>query len=340
MVKKTQKEKKVKSIDVHAHIIPSKEIEVEEKYREIWYRVFKDSFGRDVLSVKGLKPDTIRKELFDIDLRLKEMNKTKVDIQAISVMPTLIQYDIDPELSIGYSQILNDAIADIVKAHPDRFVALATTPLQAPKEAGKELERSMKELGMRGAQIVPDVNGKNFDWPKLWPFYERAEELGAFILVHPTNPPGVERMPKYHLRNLIGNPLATTIAVASLIFGGVLKDFPKLKFCFSHAGGFAPYQRGRFEHGYKVRVECKEFIQKPPSEYFKLLYFDTITHSVPVLEFLAKNVGIEKVLLGSDYPFDMADPDPVATVNRMKRVTAADKKKILGKTAAKLLGIA
>ena len=340
MKKSTPKGSKTKSIDVHAHIIPLKGGKSEGKYKDIWFRIYKDSFSRDVLSVKGMAPAVISEQLFNVDLRLKEMDDTNVDMQALSVMPPLIQYDIDPQLCMSYSRTLNDAIADVVRAHPDRFVGLGTVPLQAPKEAAKELERAMKELGMKGAQIVPDVNGRNFDWPKLWPFYEKAEELGAFILVHPTNPPGVERMPKYHLRNLIGNPLATTIAVASLIFGGVLKDFPKLKFCFSHAGGFAPYQRGRFEHGYKVRVECKEFIQKPPSEYFKLLYFDTITHSVPVLEFLAKNVGIEKVLLGSDYPFDMADPDPVATVNRMKRVTAADKKKILGKTAAKLLGIA
>jgi aminocarboxymuconate-semialdehyde decarboxylase len=339
MAKTTQKGSKVKSIDVHAHIIPSKEIEVEEKYRTIWYKLSQDSFGRDVLSVKGLKPDTIRKELFDVELRLKEMDDTKVDIQAISIMPTLIQYDIDPDLSIGYSRILNDALADIVKAYPDRFVGLATAPLQAPKEAAKELERSMKELGMRGAQILPDVNGLNLDWPELWPFYEKAQELGAFILIHPINAPGTERIPKYHLRNLIGNPIATTIAAASLIFGGVLKDFPKLKFCFSHAGGFAPYQRGRFEHGYKVRLECKEFIPKPPSEYFKLLYFDTIAHYLPALEYLAKTAGIDNVLLGSDYPFDMADPDPVGSVNAMK-IPATGKRKILGETAARLLGIA
>lgn len=137
-------------------------------------------------------------------------------------------------------------------------------------------------------------------------------------------------MPKYHLRNLVGLPSATSLAIASVIFGGVLKDFPKLKFCFAHAGGFAPYQRGCFEHGYKVRVEGKEIISKPPSEYFQLLYFDTITHFTPALEYLIKSVGMDKVLLGSDYPFDMADADPVATVNLLKSITASAKRKILG----------
>ncbi len=207
--------------------------------------------------------------------------------------------------------------------------------LENPREAVKIHYKLYPEFLPKGKSIDQVLKET-----LLWPFYKKAQELGAFILVHPTNPPGAARMPKYHLRNLIGNPVATTVAVACLIFGGVLKDFPNLKFCFSHAGGFAPYQIGRFEHGYKVRAECKEFISNPPSEYFKLLYFDTITHNVSILEFLAKSVGIDKVLLGSDYPFDMADPDPIATVNSMKSISAAQKKKILGETAAKLLGMA
>ena len=197
----------------------------------------------------------------------------------------------------------------------------------------------MKQLGFRGTEIGTSVNGKNLDSPELWPFYEKAQELNAFIFVHPTNVQGAERMPKYHLANLIGNPSATSLAIASLIFGGVLENFPRLKFCFAHAGGFAPYQRGRFEHGYQVRTECKEKIKKPPSEYFKLLYFDTITHYGPALAYLIKSVGSDHVLLGSDYPADMADFDPVSSVEGLKTISNTEKKRILWNNAAELLRI-
>jgi aminocarboxymuconate-semialdehyde decarboxylase len=197
----------------------------------------------------------------------------------------------------------------------------------------------MKNLGMKGVQISTDVNGKNLDSHELRPFYEKAQELGAFILCHPNNPPGMEIMKKYHLHNLVGLPFRTSLAIASLIFGGVLKYLPGLKFCFSHAGGFAPFQRGRWEHGYRVRPECKEFISNPPSEYFKLLYFDTVTHYVPALKYLIESVGSERVLLGSDYPFDMADPNPVATVNSVESISPTEREMVLGRNAVRLLGI-
>ena len=232
-----------------------------------------------------------------------------------------------------------DAIAEAVGTCPDRFVGLATIPLQEPRQAAKELDRAVNELGLKGVCITNDINGKDLDWPKLWPFYEKAQEIGAFIFCHPSIIPGAERMQKYQLKNLVGNPFATSLAIASVIFGGVLKDFPKLKFCFAHAGGFVPYQIGRFERGYQVLRECKENIAQPPSEYFKLLYFDTITHSVPALEYLIGTVGADNVLLGSDYPYDMNDPEPVLTVNRLGTVSPDEKEKILSGNANRIFGI-
>jgi aminocarboxymuconate-semialdehyde decarboxylase len=308
---------KTKVIDIHAHIIAKK----------------------TPLDLAQYQPSTIyRLSIYNPEMRIHDMDKTGVTIQALSVRPRF-GYELDSEIALDISRAQNEMIAKFVSKHPDRFVGLATVPLQDPQAAADELDRAMSTLDMTGVEIGSNVNGKNLDAPELWPFYEKAQELEAFIFVHPTNVAGIERMQKYHLGNLIGNPLDTSLAIASLIFGGVLESFPRLKFCFAHAGGFAPYQRGRLEHGFKVRPEGKEVISKPPSEYFKLLYFDTITHYPPALRYLIESVGSDHVLLGSDYPFDMADPDPVSTVNGLESISSTEKRNVLGENAAKLLRI-
>lgn len=332
------KKDRTRVIDVHAHMIALEGEETEKKDKKIMPYLSRDASGREVLMLRGQPQLAITEPLYNPRLTIQEMDRNGVNVKALSMMP-LFQYDLDPELGIAYSRIQNESLAKSVKEYPERFVGLATVPLQDPQEAARELERAMKELSLKGVEISNEVNGKNLDWPELWPFYEKAQELGAFIFCHPSTPPGVERMGKYYLVNLVGFPLGTTLAIASIIFGGVLEDFPKLKFCFAHAGGYAPYQRGRWDHGYQVRPESKEIIKKPPSEYFRLLYFDTITHYTPALEYLIKTVGSDHVLLGSDSPFDMADADPILTVNRLESVPFKEKEKILGGNAAKLLGL-
>lgn len=330
-----------KAIDVHAHFLNEKVEGVKKEYSDFVPHVIRDSAGREFQSVKGRPLVPISEQyghIYKIEERIRDMDNSGVDIQAISV-PPMYMSGFDREVGIEVSMAQNDGIAETVKAYPDRFVGLATVPLQDPNAAADELDRAMKHLGMKGVQIGTSVNDKNLDAPELWPFYKKAQELNAFILAHPINVQGAERMPKYHLSNLIGNPSATSLAIASLIFGGVLERFPRLKFCFAHAGGFVPYQRGRFEHGYQVRSECKEMISKPPSEYFKLLYFDTITHYGPALTYLIKSVGSDHVLLGSDYPYDMADFEPVSSVKSLKTISSAEKKRVIGENAAKLLNI-
>lgn len=336
MTARTAKIHKGRTIDVHTHILFLGERG--GPYADLMPHLSRDPSDREVFAVGGRSFQALR-QLHDPKARIQEMDQTNIDIQVLSLMPPLVFYEIDPELGIAYSERQNNAIAKVVKAYPSRFVGLATVPLQKPLAAATELNRAMKDLGMKGVQITSDVNGKNLDWPELWPFYEKAQELGAFILCHPTVFPVKEQLRKYHLQNLVGHPFDTTVAVASIIFGGVLKDFPRLRFCFVHGGGFAPYQRGRFEHGYQVRSDCKEIISDPPSEYFKRLYFDTVTHYPPALEYLIRTVGSDRVLLGSDYPADMGDSDPVGTMNGLDSISQAEKERILGKNAAELLGI-
>ncbi len=328
-----------RTIDVHAHMVALGGPETEGKFKDIMPRLSHDATGRTVITARGKPSYLLPEVLYKPESRLPEMDNNKVDMQVLSMMTPFARYDLDPELGLGYSKIQNEAIAKVVRAHPDRFVGLATVPLQDPMEAPNELERAMKELGMKGVEIATDVNGKNLDWGELWPFYARAEKLGAFILVHPGVPPGAAQMKDYALFNLIGYPFVTSLAAASLIFGGVLKDFPRLKLCFAHGGGFLPYQRGRLEHGYRVKPECRQKIARPPSEYIRLLYFDTVTHDLSALGYLVETAGIDHVLMGSDFPFDVNDPDPVDTVCRLESISSEERMKIRGGNAARLLGI-
>jgi len=270
--------------------------ETEEKYTDIMPYLSHDAGGRETITAKGKPTFLLPEYLYRPELRIQEMDRNHVDMQVLSMMAPLARYDIDPQLGAGYSRIQNDAIAKVVNAHPNRFVGLATVPLQDPREAARELERAMKELGMKGVEMATDVNGKNLDWPELWPFYAKAQELGAFVLVHPGVPPGVEQMREYALFNLIGYPFVTSLAAASLIFGGVLEDFPRIKFCLA-MGRLYSLSKGAAGSRLQDKPECRRKIPKPPSEYLKLLYYDTVTHYLPALEYLIRTVGLDKVLL-------------------------------------------
>jgi aminocarboxymuconate-semialdehyde decarboxylase len=234
---------------------------------------------------------------------------------------------------------INNAFAETVNRHPDRFVAIANLPMQSPQDAARELERAVKDLGMKGAEICTNINGKNLDDKALAPFYAKMQELDVPVFLHPNNVIGADRLGNYHLGNLIGNPTDTAVAAASLIFGGVLKEFPRLKFYLAHGGGTCPYIRGRWEHGWRVRPEAKVNIHKPPSEYLPLLYFDSLAHSVPALNFLVETMGPERVMLGTDYPADMSDTDPVKTIASLPHLSDAEREMIYGGNAMKLFKI-
>jgi aminocarboxymuconate-semialdehyde decarboxylase len=226
--------------------------------------------------------------------------------------------------------IQNDQMAKTIKARPDRFMGIATLPMQDPKRAADELKRAMTGLGLKGAMFASNIMGKNLDDESFAPVWATAEELGAFIFIHPNNVAGADRLKSYYLQNLIGNPLDTTIAAACLYFGGVMDRYPKLKVCLAHGGGFTPYQAARWQHGWKVRAEARKNVPNEPKDtnVAKRFYYDTILHSSAVLEFLIGHVGAERVLLGSDYPYDMAMLDCVAHVRGLN-IPDADKARIL-----------
>lgn len=273
---------------------------------------------------------------FDIARRLKDMDATGIDVHVLSASPQTYLYNLEPELSATVAAIQNDQMAKHVAAHPDRFMALATLPLAQPVRAADELKRVMTQHKFKGAMFASNVRGTNLDDPMFEPLWAEAEKLGAFMFVHPNNVAGADRLKSYYLQNLIGNPLDTTIAAASLYFGGVMDRYPKLKVMLAHGGGFTPYQAARWEHGWKVREEAKKNIKSQPKNIAGRFIYDTILHSDKTLEAMIGLVGVDKVMLGSDYPYDMAMLDCVSHVRGLK-ISDADKNAILSGNFEKVL---
>lgn len=277
--------------------------------------------------------------LFDVDLRLYHMSQMGIDVQALAVPPFMYFYAADPQTGLAYAQKLNNAIAKVVESHEDRFIGLATVPLQDPPQAVRELERAVHSLGMKGVEIGSNVNGKNLDEPEFRPFFAKAEELDIPIFIHPHYVLAPARLSRYHLGNLIGNPTDTTVAVASLIFGGVMEEFPRLKVYLAHAGGCVPYICGRWEHGWRNNVTAHQALQRPPSYYLGRFCYDTIAHSPESLTFLIKRMGADKVMLGTDYPFDMGDYQPVQHVEGLTEVPLQDRQRIIEENAPRLFNL-
>jgi aminocarboxymuconate-semialdehyde decarboxylase len=327
----------MKAIDVHAHILSDETMGLLQKALPdlgVKHTAIDADFG--VLEVAGTAYRPFPRGGWDLDRRLKDMDLAEVDMQVVSNTPQTFLYNLDAQITATASRIQNDQIAKLVRERPDRFMGLATLPMQAPELAAQELERAMRQLGLKGCQIGSNVNGKNLDDPALAPLWKAADALSAFIMVHPTQVAGADRLKSYYLANLIGNPLDTTIAAASLVFGGVIERYPAIKFFMVHGGGFAPYQAGRWSHGWEVRAEPKVNLKVPPDAAIGRLYFDTILHGKPALEFLVATFGASHVLLGSDYPYDMGTLECARQVRALS-IPEADRATILGGLALELL---
>lgn len=277
----------------------------------------------------------------DAAARLRDMDRMGIDVQAVSPAPAQYYYYADPAFGLQLAREVNDSIAGFVAAHTDRFVGLGTVPLQDPKLAVRELERCVRKLGFRGLEIGTNVNGMDLADPrlKLDRFFAKAEELDVVLFMHPMGFTHADRLTEHYFNNIIGNPLDSTLAVGHLIFSGVLDRHPKLKFCVAHGGGYIAHYHARMDHGWKARPDARTVLKKKPSSYLKKFYYDTITFDAGLLENLIERVGAKQVMLGSDYPFDMGDDDPVGLVEGLRGIGDDDKARILGGTAARLLKI-
>ena len=323
--------------DIHAHILEVDTVaELQAALPEVGFSFTPIDDESAVLDVGGAKYRPFPRGGWDVERRIADMARYEFDRQLLAVCPQTVLYDKPAEAALIASKIQNDAITRRCRTNPDLFQGLATLPMQAPEAAAAELERAMTDGGHLGAMLGTNINGKNLDMPELDELWERAEALGAFLLLHPLHVAGIDRQRSYYLQNFIGNPLDTTIAAACLVFGGVLERFPNLKVCLSHGGGFVPYQQARWVHGWAERAEAKVRLKGEPGPSIDRLLYDTILHEVMPLQFLVDLAGPDRVMLGSDYPFDMGQYDLVEVIDALK-ISAPDRATILAGAADRLL---
>jgi aminocarboxymuconate-semialdehyde decarboxylase len=282
----------------------------------------------------GLQP-----KLTEPKRRLEDMDRLGIQIQAISPSPFQYFYWAEADAGRAAARTVNDGIAAIVAAAPERFLGFGTVPLQDPGLAIEELDRMVKELGFRGVQLATNVCGRELSDPAYRRFLARVEELGLLIFLHPNGFTHAERLSRHYLINTIGNPLDTGVAAAHLILDGVLDEFPALKICLAHGGGYLPASADRIDHAYSCRADSRGSTRDLPSAKLKTLYYDTVVFSHAHLEYLIKRYGADRFLMGSDYPYDMGEPDPVKFIAGCKNISKSDRRKILGLNASSLLGI-
>jgi aminocarboxymuconate-semialdehyde decarboxylase len=315
-------------VDVHTHFIPRFVVE--------------EAAGPGVFGVRGedgwlAHPEgfryPVRAEILSKAAKLTQMDELGIDVSVLSLAPTLFFYDAPGDGAVAFARRSNDALADLV-AGEDRLLALAALPLQAAEEAAAELERAVTELGFAGAQIGTNCGATPLDSPELEPVLAAAERLGVPLLIHPYYVGPKPMLGEFYFTNSIGNPLDTCVAAARLIHSGTIDRHPELKVVLVHAGGFLPYQIGRLDHAFEVRKEPRVAIERKPSEYLGRFWFDSISHSDASLEFLVSLVGIDRIVLGTDLPFDMGDPVPLERIRRIGVDPDG-----LGANAASLLGV-
>ena len=327
------------TIDIHAHIVPPSVIAAGRNGSELHGIRFERTAEGRLRSSCGDQSSMLPWPRHDESLedRLAYMDRVGVDVHVLSLSPSVFWYQSDPAQATQFARVVNDELAAIVDQHPTRFAAFAYLALQEPRESARELSRCMGDLGMAGAIVGTNIDGRDWDDPALLPVLEVAEETQALLFVHPARVRMASILGRYHLRNLIGNPLETTITVASLIFGGVLDRFPDLRLCLAHGGGYGCLGVGRFDHGYRVRPEAGQ-AQQPPSDYLRRLMVDSLVHDPLTLRTVIDRVGAGNVVLGTDYPADMGQPDPVDWVREAPDLTDEEKDAILTGNAARVLG--
>jgi aminocarboxymuconate-semialdehyde decarboxylase len=342
-------------IDIHTHILPRDWPDLDKKYG---YPGFIHLEHRDECSARMMMGDRVFREITDNvwnpERRLEDMDRAQVSMQILSTVPVMFSYWAKPQDALDLSRMLNDHIAEVVRTHPKNFAGLGTIPLQDVDLAARELERCVGELVLRGVEIGTHVDPndhchgpqcRNLDHPSLDVVWKTAEKLNAAIFVHPWDMMGADRMPKYWLPWLVGMPAETSLAICSMIFGGVFERFPKLRVGFAHGGGAFPFTIGRIEQAFHVRPDLVANDNKTnPRKYLAngktpaRFYVDSLVHDRDVLKLLLKLFGPQRVALGSDYPFALGEAHPGKLIESLK-LSAKDEAQLRAGTAREFLGL-
>lgn len=327
-------------IDIHTHILPKNWPDLRERYGYGgWIRLDHHCAGCARMMMDDRFFREIESNCWDPGVRMSECDVHRVDVQVLSTVPVMFGYWARPEHTHDLSKLLNDHLAETVAVAPHRFVGLGTVPLQDTDRSIEELERCMKELGMAGVEIGTHVNGAGLDDAAFEPFWEACQDLGAAVFVHPWDMMGKDRLSNFWLPWLVSMPAETSQAICSMMMGGVLERFPRLRVAFAHGGGSFPATLGRIDHGFDVRPDlCQTQTTTRPSALLDRIYVDTLVHDPRVLRYLLDVLGEQRLALGSDYPFPLGELEPGTMIEGMD-LPASTKERLLSGTALEWLGL-
>jgi aminocarboxymuconate-semialdehyde decarboxylase len=329
------------SIDIHAHtIVPELEsiVRGQDGYRRELERMAAAASAESARHNRELMRTRYAPRFAMVSERIAAMDAMGIDVQAVSPAPTQYHYWAEPEVAERISETANAAVAALCASRPDRLLGLGTVPLQHPELAAASLERAVAAHGLRGVIVNTNVNDIDLADAGLEPFWSAAERLGALVFIHPMGCALDGRLVPYYFSNVIGNPAETTVALAHIVFSGLLDRHPRLKICAAHGGGYFPFYIGRFDHGWRVRPEART-CARAPSEYLAHLAFDSLVYDGRQLDYLIRVAGASRIVLGTDFPFDMGVNDPIARLDAVGGLSPEDRAAIRGLNAARLLGL-
>ncbi|MFG0214612.1 amidohydrolase family protein [Brevibacillus porteri] len=326
-------------VDFHTHIIPVDLPNLAERFHgERWPVLHRTCTCGANIMVGGKVFREVTDQVWDPQKRIHDMQREGVDIQVLSPIPVTFSYWASAVEAEVMARIQNDFIAETVNQHPKHFIGLGTVPLQDTEVAIREMDRCMHELGLRGIEIGTNVNGNNLDDPGLIPFFEMCQTWDVPLFVHPWETLGKERMPRHNLMYTVGMPSETALAAASLILGGVIEKFPRLKICFAHGGGSFPYILPRLDQGWKVWPHLR-LTDQPPSVYAKQFYFDSLAYDPLNIQYMMKRFGEDRIMMGSDYPFLLRETPPGDVIDHTLELTDGQKRALQGENALRFLNI-
>jgi aminocarboxymuconate-semialdehyde decarboxylase len=327
------------TVDIHSHVEVPAAAEIAAPFFRIEYDPRLQFQTEESTRYNRELRATQTAQFTETGARTADMDLQGVDIQALAIAPPQYFHWLDGETGPRVNAMQNDAIFEMTREAPDRFVGIANLPMDHPEAAVTEMRRVNADLGFNGFEVNADVKGGDLDDRRYDPIWDAAEELEMLVILHPHGWTEPSRMDDYYLINVICMPLASTVAVSRMILGGVFERFPDLRMLVVHGGGYLPFYFARTDHAYKVRPEARHHIPRPPSEYLHKLHFDTTVFSTDAVEYLVGEFGADRVLMGTDYPFDMGPTDPLgflADVNLTEEQHAL----VVGGNAARLLRIA
>ena len=327
------------TVDIHSHVAIPEAIAFVKPHLDVSTVPLAHFADAQTKALSQKQEEDVRARITGYDERLADLDGMGIDLQLVMPPPNQCYYTVPLDIAVKAAHIVNDGLAEYVARKSDRFVALGTVPLVDGAEAARELERCMTSLGMKGAEILTNVAGRELSEPEYAPFWQKAEALGALVVIHPNGFTDGRRLQRFYFNNVIGNPLETTIALHYLIFDGVLERHPDLKILAVHGGGYLPAYSGRIDHAWGARSDAHGALPQPPTTYLKKIYLDTVVFTPHQLAELVRLHSPERILMGTDYPFDMAEYDPIGHVASLDGLDGATLAAIAGGNARKLLGI-